>query len=73
MCHGNGNQKVSETTAQASQHMTAGQYGSFKCDAPWDLIEFSIKGMADNSATCPDFIIWTGFGELFKILIFTIA
>lgn len=40
--------------------MSAGQYGMYSCDAPWDLIEFSIRGMAENSAI-PDFIIWTGF------------
>ena len=48
MCHSD---SLSETNA--------GKYGTFGCDAPWDLVELSIKGMASNDAV-PDFIFWTG-------------
>lgn len=62
MCHTPyGPDKLSSTyQSKDPDHMSAGQYGMYSCDAPWDLIEFSIRGMAENSAI-PDFIIWTGF------------
>ena len=60
MCHSNEEwKKHMSTKSHNPDYMSAGQYGMYSCDAPWDLIEFSIKGMADNSAF-PDFIIWTG-------------
>lgn len=59
MCHSNEGQ-AKLTLARDSDNMTAGQYGTYSCDAPWDLIEFSIRGMAEHSAF-PDFIIWTGY------------
>ena len=48
MCH---TDSLSETNI--------GKYGTYGCDAPWDLVESSIQGMASNDAT-PDFIFWTG-------------
>lgn len=62
MCHANGESKKLAGTGKSEtpNYMSAGQYGMYSCDAPWDLIEFSIRGMAENSAF-PDFIIWTGY------------
>lgn len=61
MCHSNDDwiNKLSTTKSQTPDYMSAGQYGTYSCDAPWDLIEFSIKGMAEHEEV-PDFIIWTG-------------
>ena len=62
MCHANGESKKLSATnkSKTPDYMSAGQYGMYTCDSPWDLIEFSIRGMAENSAV-PDFIIWTGY------------
>lgn len=61
MCHTNGEpKKFGAEKPKSPDYMSAGQYGMYSCDAPWDLIEFSIKGMAQNTAI-PDFIIWTGY------------
>lgn len=61
MCHANEdwNKKPKLAHSEPPNYMSAGQYGMYTCDAPWDLIEFSIRGMAENSGA-PDFIIWTG-------------
>ena len=60
MCHSNEDiDKIALAKPKDADNMTARQYGMYSCDAPWDLIEFSIRGMAENSAL-PDFIIWTG-------------
>ncbi|XP_046441645.1 acid sphingomyelinase-like phosphodiesterase 3b [Daphnia pulex] len=60
MCHANEEHKLlSSAKSDSSDYISAGQYGMYSCDAPWDLIEFSIRGMAENSAA-PNFIIWTG-------------
>lgn len=65
MCHSSeGNDKLASAHSKDPDYMSAGQYGMYSCDAPWDLIEFSIRGMAENSAT-PDFIIWTGYVSSF--------
>lgn len=60
MCHAsNENQLLASSKLDTVDYMSAGQYGMYSCDAPWDLIEFSIKGMAQNTVN-PNFIIWTG-------------
>lgn len=64
MCHANEEwKKLTSKKTSSSDYMNPGQYGMYSCDAPWDLIEFSIRGMAENSAV-PDFIIWTGYESL---------
>ena len=63
MCHESEEHNLlSSFKSETVNHMSAGQYGMYSCDAPWDLIEFSIRGMAENSAA-PNFIIWTGYNE----------
>lgn len=60
MCHAsNENHFLASSKLDTVDYMSAGQYGMYSCDAPWDLIEFSIKGMAQNTVN-PNFIIWTG-------------
>lgn len=66
MCHANEDwKKLTSSKRESPDYISAGQYGMYSCDAPWDLIEFSIRGMAENSAV-PDFIIWTGYKKVFR-------
>ena len=69
MCHSNDYwiSKLSTTKTQTPDYMSAGKYGTYSCDAPWDLIEFSIKGMVEHQEV-PDFIIWTGYSFFLIIL-----
>ena len=46
-------------TYNKTEKLCVGEFGDYKCDSPWPLVESAISAMKDIKSDA-DFILWTG-------------
>lgn len=48
-----------------SNSRSPGHYGDYLCDSPWSLLESATQAMKDKQGDNVEFVLWTGWVELF--------